>query len=141
MFFVNQKTAYEMRISDWSSDVCSSDLSGQQLFAILFQLFSKPAENTGAACAFPPPCAPSSLRGHIEELRIRSPKRPESRRESGRGCDSPQSLLSGFMLGSVDEQPFFPTCSAHRRDRSGLRLRASSRRGARFVAGAKLGRA
>src|SRR3546814_7368960 len=26
-FFCNQKTAYEMRISDWSSDVCSSDLS------------------------------------------------------------------------------------------------------------------
>src|SRR3546814_6487353 len=25
-FFVQQKTAYEMRISDWSSDVCSSDL-------------------------------------------------------------------------------------------------------------------
>src|SRR3546814_3682946 len=24
-FFVKQKTAYEMRISDWSSDVCSSD--------------------------------------------------------------------------------------------------------------------
>src|SRR3546814_10633015 len=26
--FVKQKTAYEMRISDWSSDVCSSDLHG-----------------------------------------------------------------------------------------------------------------
>src|SRR3546814_1136636 len=26
-FFVKQKTAYEMRISDWSSDVCSSDLA------------------------------------------------------------------------------------------------------------------
>src|SRR3546814_7491097 len=26
--FFKQKTAYEMRISDWSSDVCSSDLSG-----------------------------------------------------------------------------------------------------------------
>src|SRR3546814_9016796 len=25
-FFFNQKTAYELRISDWSSDVCSSDL-------------------------------------------------------------------------------------------------------------------
>src|SRR3546814_10737612 len=25
-FFFNQKTAYEMRISDWSSDLCSSDL-------------------------------------------------------------------------------------------------------------------
>src|SRR3546814_1454231 len=30
-FFFKQKTAYEMRISDWSSDVCSSDLSGLQL--------------------------------------------------------------------------------------------------------------
>src|SRR3546814_3993367 len=30
-FFFKQKTAYEMRISDWSSDVCSSDLgSGRQ---------------------------------------------------------------------------------------------------------------
>src|SRR3546814_10744377 len=27
MFFFKQKTAYEMRISDWSSDVCSSDLA------------------------------------------------------------------------------------------------------------------
>src|SRR3546814_6279552 len=27
-FFFKQKTAYEMRISDWSSDVCSSDLFG-----------------------------------------------------------------------------------------------------------------
>src|SRR3546814_3176355 len=27
-FFFKQKTPYEMRISDWSSDVCSSDLSG-----------------------------------------------------------------------------------------------------------------
>src|SRR3546814_9861729 len=28
-FFFKQKTAYEMRISDWSSDVCSSDLNFQ----------------------------------------------------------------------------------------------------------------
>src|SRR3546814_7634531 len=28
-FFVNQKTAYEMRISDWSPDVCSSDLESR----------------------------------------------------------------------------------------------------------------
>src|SRR3546814_7012156 len=31
-FFFKQKTAYEMRISDWSSDVCSSDLVAQLLF-------------------------------------------------------------------------------------------------------------
>src|SRR3546814_7004233 len=31
VFFFKQKTAYEMRISDWSSDVCSSDLPGEFL--------------------------------------------------------------------------------------------------------------
>src|SRR3546814_7489942 len=30
VFFFKQKTAYEMRISDWSSDVCSSDLSDEE---------------------------------------------------------------------------------------------------------------
>src|SRR3546814_8218566 len=30
-FFFKQKTAYEMRISDWSSDVCSSDLVADPL--------------------------------------------------------------------------------------------------------------
>src|SRR3546814_3401469 len=31
IFFFKQKTAYEMRIRDWSSDVCSSDLFGPNL--------------------------------------------------------------------------------------------------------------
>src|SRR3546814_15440668 len=31
VFFFKQKTAYEMRISDWSSDVCSSDLRGHDI--------------------------------------------------------------------------------------------------------------
>src|SRR3546814_8545152 len=35
VFFFKQKTAYEMRISDWSSDVCSSDLLR---FAFRFRL-------------------------------------------------------------------------------------------------------
>src|SRR3546814_7161541 len=30
-FFFKQKTAYEMRISDWSSDVCSSDLKSRNM--------------------------------------------------------------------------------------------------------------
>src|SRR3546814_1288610 len=30
VFFFKQKTAYEMRISDWSSDVCSSDLENSR---------------------------------------------------------------------------------------------------------------
>src|SRR3546814_5826127 len=31
MFFSKQKTGYEMRIRDWSSDVCSSDRFGDQI--------------------------------------------------------------------------------------------------------------
>src|SRR3546814_9226081 len=33
VFFFKQKTAYEMRISDWSSDVCSSDLASVTAYA------------------------------------------------------------------------------------------------------------
>src|SRR3546814_1141992 len=43
MFFFKQKTAYEMRISDWSSDVCSSDLpEHQQNDADLGELHRQP---------------------------------------------------------------------------------------------------
>src|SRR3546814_7543255 len=34
-FFFKQKTAYEMRISDWSSDVCSSDLPQVDVYALI----------------------------------------------------------------------------------------------------------
>src|SRR3546814_18175798 len=35
VFFFKQKTAYEMRISDWSSDVCSSDLNQAVVNAVV----------------------------------------------------------------------------------------------------------
>src|SRR3546814_8961207 len=41
VFFFKQKTAYEMRISDWSSDVCSSDLAhaiALQCVAVVFMV-------------------------------------------------------------------------------------------------------
>src|SRR3546814_7818419 len=34
VFFFKQKTAYEMRISDWSSDVCSSDLAIDEVISV-----------------------------------------------------------------------------------------------------------
>src|SRR3546814_2761396 len=46
-FFFKQKTAYEMRISDWSSDACSSDL-----------LPSLRPSSTGGLRGFRPPAAP-----------------------------------------------------------------------------------
>src|SRR3546814_10170133 len=41
-FFFKQKTAYEMRISDWSSDVCSSDLTIPETSQPLTVLFHRP---------------------------------------------------------------------------------------------------
>src|SRR3546814_5187009 len=43
-FFFKQKTAYEMRISDWSSDVCSSDL----LAIFLADMYARPSKRGGA---------------------------------------------------------------------------------------------
>src|SRR3546814_17672549 len=45
-FFFKQKTAYEMRISDWSSDVCSSDLVAKKVEAVAGAL-SERAQQTG----------------------------------------------------------------------------------------------
>src|SRR3546814_8350646 len=41
-FFFKQKTAYELRISDWSSDVCSSDLDDPDLPRRAHQLVHPP---------------------------------------------------------------------------------------------------
>src|SRR3546814_252957 len=46
-FFFKQKTAYEMRISDWSSDVCSSDLGGLHPAALLRELPAGPPVASG----------------------------------------------------------------------------------------------
>src|SRR3546814_21033008 len=60
-FFFKQKTAYEMRISDWSSDVCSSDLraGAVQLFASAWQ------STIRAACRLP---AERTLFLHYDEI-------------------------------------------------------------------------
>src|SRR3546814_3925314 len=57
-FFFKQKTAYEMRISDWSSDVCSSDLGAREVFPAL-------SASQDSARAPPPPYgwSPSPCRG------------------------------------------------------------------------------
>src|SRR3546814_17864303 len=49
-FFFKQKTAYEMRISDWSSDVCSSDLFGLGHFSLQNQFTaSRPVRRSSSA--------------------------------------------------------------------------------------------
>src|SRR3546814_6601603 len=68
-FFFKQKTAYEMRISDWSSDVCSSDLDRE-------------LEQSGSKCRYQ--CfrgaghAAAGTRGQIEIL---TRTKPQSHKE------------------------------------------------------------
>src|SRR3546814_1649579 len=68
-FFFKQKTAYEMRISDWSSDVCSSDLGGCEA------PWGDDSDRTESARDFPPadrPVAPTvSTKWSTEEARDR----------------------------------------------------------------------
>src|SRR3546814_10709557 len=49
LFFFKQKTAYEMRISDWSSDVCSSDLASRAAAGRRAGLFRGPPAEPAAA--------------------------------------------------------------------------------------------
>src|SRR3546814_13352703 len=60
-FFFKQKTAYEMRISDWSSDVCSSDLfpglaqtrSADQAREMIMPLIAAPLTRKGKKGSIP----------------------------------------------------------------------------------------
>src|SRR3546814_2403543 len=51
LFFFKQKTAYEMRISDWSSDVCSSDLRSSSEVAPSAFMAQVPSTVTAATTA------------------------------------------------------------------------------------------
>src|SRR3546814_10600650 len=62
VFLFKQKTAYEMRISDWSSDVCSSDLPGDTLMALLTEAGADPGESQAAISALADKFNPRKLK-------------------------------------------------------------------------------
>src|SRR3546814_71919 len=98
-FFFKQKTAYEMRISDWSSDVCSSDLG-----AAAFH--SAACATHGLCCQA---CFPQRLRKRTlsgQPLKKRSPAAETGSRQARRTCSRLQlqqvgrrsvAQLSGFL--------------------------------------------
>src|SRR3546814_17588362 len=89
-FFFKQKTAYEMRISDWSSDVCSSDLDPDEQPDP-----QPPGGGEGAAC-----CWSMALCG--EAARDREPghdheEAPEPHRDAG------EAVVDGSARGEAGE--------------------------------------
>src|SRR3546814_6327946 len=85
-FFFKQKTAYEMRISDWSSDVCSSDLAG---------LPRRGGDEAGDR--------PRRPRRAERQLRHRQGD-PAARRETGDRRD-PRAARCESVAGTVDRGP------------------------------------
>src|SRR3546814_11088554 len=83
-FFFKQKTAYEMRISDWSSDVCSSDLRGRQR-----------QEDDGPVRAAAVERHPDQRKEEIE-LEFRADG-PEDRLRAGE-AEQPQELLAVYAI-------------------------------------------
>src|SRR3546814_19799782 len=77
-FFFKQKTAYEMRISDWSSDVCSSDLNSETTYRLYD--YGRPRElhlDDGVAVADPQPYVAYPSPGRVaddREILVDGPK-------------------------------------------------------------------
>src|SRR3546814_20011591 len=72
-FFFKQKTAYEMRISDWSSDVCSSDLSAEEAVNMMETLAALEAEAAMLAARRMPPSERDALE-QVHTARERAPR-------------------------------------------------------------------
>src|SRR3546814_3824163 len=80
-FFFKQKTAYEMRISDWSSDVCSSDLGLGHSAELLTQ--------TGRLRRGDP-----QRHGGVFNIKLQQTGAPRSRAEhAGRAGDMPAPII------------------------------------------------
>src|SRR3546814_11613397 len=87
-FFFKQKTAYEMRISDWSSDVCSSDL---KIVTISATSASPPRWSRSSQGS----CSPCSARC-CTAATIASPRRSEERRVGQESVSTCRSRWSPY---------------------------------------------
>src|SRR3546814_1127669 len=100
-FFFKQKTAYEMRISDWSSDVCSADLEGH-----------------------PPPPLGSRLRGALagpRPLRFFAARAGRGNRAEPRGRRGPAEAALAEDRAALSEGRLLP----HRPARTSRRRRTA----------------
>src|SRR3546814_8788324 len=88
VFFFKQKTAYEMRIRDWSSDVCSSDLPG---YSAAVAAAAQPVIEAAGGGAFMLCTSHRALRQIAEQLRAKL-----KLRVLVQGEDSRSALLDAF---------------------------------------------
>src|SRR3546814_17894466 len=104
VFFFKQKTAYEMRISDWSSDVCSSDLY-RRIEPAADQLWWWSRRDPRMVAARRPDRPHPHGRGRIP------PRRDDP---VGRPCtdaDQQRAGRSADLVAARPRQPVFPTAT------------------------------
>src|SRR3546814_3179492 len=92
-FFFKQKTAYEMRISDWSSDVCSSDLPG--LVAVP-QICDETAKQIPCGGRLPRRPFNRESHGKPRLIRLSAAARSEERRVGKEGVSTCRSRWSPY---------------------------------------------
>src|SRR3546814_708672 len=105
VFFFKQKTAYEMRISDWSSDVCSSDLSANWWRAGWRRRRAEdplPARrrDRGRCCSW----SPCFLRRHSLKRKVSVKRRPSVSYSSPLVCDGYTDARVGTIGGSTSNR-------------------------------------
>src|SRR3546814_4497173 len=93
IFICKQKTAYEVRISDWSSDVCSSDLHVP--VARVDMLFVRPRVAHGAGREARP-----AMGARVAPRLPFLPSPPENGAQPGDECEFQQPLHFGFSCVS-----------------------------------------
>src|SRR3546814_6972497 len=108
MFLFKQKTAYEMRISDWSSDVCSSDPADGSLrlrrgahpaFALIFKEEDGLAEFRVTSFVLTPPVGHRTRVASSSRIAAR-PSRPSARTASPRWTSSRRDRKSTRLNSS-----------------------------------------
>src|SRR3546814_12423938 len=111
-FFFKQKTAYEVRISDWSSDVCSSDL----IFSLYFNCLtpdSKSPRHCGAALPG------KSCRPRGKDFRLLQRWRAAVPYEST-ADESARGVSAAAIPRERRRLPGTPACEGGRRDRNSV---------------------
>src|SRR3546814_12420962 len=94
-FFFKQKTAYEMRISDWSSDVCSSDLRGRPRRARPRNPARLPPRRRLGRAQLPrAPCGPAARRMIETDRLVMRPWRDEDIAPFQRICSDPEVMAT-----------------------------------------------
>src|SRR3546814_5126497 len=99
VFFFKQKTAYEMRISDWSSDVCSSDLPASSSFSGARLLPASRRHSRSTASSSPSRGSPSIPRTtpHVRRAQPPESRWPGSRERKHHRSEEHTSELQSLM--------------------------------------------